>query len=85
MGVGRLAEAVGVGAQAFADWSGGVGCELVEFVGAFAELSGVGVGADGVAAAGSAVVLPWGGRAGFWFAERVVVLEGEIRNASGLS
>jgi hypothetical protein len=41
VGVGRLAEAVGVGAQAFADRSGGVGGELVEFVGAFAELSGV--------------------------------------------
>lgn len=58
--------------------------ELVEFVGAFAEQEGVAVGADGVRAAGAAVVLAGCGGAGVGFAHGHVVFEGADQQGFGV-
>ncbi|KUN35933.1 hypothetical protein [Streptomyces olivochromogenes] len=52
-----------------------MGGQLVDFVGSLAREGSVCVGADGVAAAGAAVVLPGGGCSEVGFAERVVSFE----------
>ncbi|MEU7261681.1 hypothetical protein AB0B21_38675 [Streptomyces rimosus] len=75
VGVGRGPELAGVCPQAFADGLWCVGGQLVDFVGSLAQEASVGVGADGVATAGAAVVLPRGGRSGVGFAERVVAFD----------
>ena len=67
--------AVGGGAEPPGDGRGGVGGELLGPEGALAQVVGVAVGADGVAAAGPAVVLVRGCRAGARFAERGVAFE----------
>ncbi len=75
VGTGDSPVAVGGCAEPPGDGFGGVRGELVGLGGALAEVAGVLVGADGVAAAGTAVVLAWGRRVGAGFAERGVAPE----------
>ncbi|GHB18736.1 hypothetical protein GCM10010392_54230 [Streptomyces clavifer] len=84
MGGGGVAEPVGVGVQAPSERGGEVPGELVEFIGALAQQAGVGVGADGVAAAGAAVVLAGCGCAGAWVAQGGVVLAGTDQQGVGV-
>lgn len=69
-GGGGLAceEAVGVGAEPPGDRRRGMRGELIGLCGAFAQVTGVLVGADGVAASGAAVVMSRGCCAGAWVA-----------------
>jgi hypothetical protein len=63
VGAGNSPVAVGDRAEPPGRRARGVRGELVGLVGAFAQVAGVLVGADGVAAAGAAVVLARGRRA----------------------